>query len=105
MHALSTEHAKLENWEGMPFRALLPPGISGRLEVYELQVRHATPHSHDHYNQVYIVKSGHGLMQIEAETQQVGPGWLVFIPRGQRHSLEPLDDEPVIVYSIIEHVD
>jgi mannose-6-phosphate isomerase-like protein (cupin superfamily) len=43
-------------------------------------------------------------MQIGPEQQEVGPGWLVHIPRGEEHSLAPLDGAPVVLYSIVHHL-
>jgi mannose-6-phosphate isomerase-like protein (cupin superfamily) len=105
MHVINLEEMPIEQWEGLPFRTLLPPAVGGRLEVYELHITHANPHAHDSYNQAYIVKSGRGLMRIDDGAAEVGPGCLVFIPRGSTHSLEPHDGQPVIVYSLISHLD
>jgi mannose-6-phosphate isomerase-like protein (cupin superfamily) len=105
MYTLSLDQTAVEQWEGLPFRTLLRRDVGGRLEVYELHVTHANPHAHEGYDQVYVVKSGRGRMRIDGETSEIAPGWLVFIPRGSVHSLEPLDGQPVIVYSILSHLD
>lgn len=104
MYAIDLESAVEESWDGMPFRALLPAAIGAGLEIYQLTVTHANPHVHDDYDQVYIIESGRGTMQIGDEHQVVGPGHVIHIPRGQRHALAPLDESPVKLYSIIHHL-
>jgi mannose-6-phosphate isomerase-like protein (cupin superfamily) len=103
MHALHPDVVPEENWEGNPFRTLLPAEMGQGLEIYRLTVTGANPHHHDSYDQVYVIESGRGVMQIGEETREVGPGWLIYIPRGQRHSLAPLGGAPVVLYSIVHH--
>ena len=100
MHALHPDKLPVENWEGFPFRTLLPKEVGGLLGIYLLTVTRANSHTHDDLDQVYIVHSGRGRMRIGREEAEVGPGCLVHIPCGQEHSLTPLGDEPVIVYSL-----
>ena len=104
MHALHWKSAAEEVWEGNPFHTLLPPEAGSGLEIYRLIITHAHPHHHDTYDQVYVVDLGRGIMQIGDEQQEVGPGWLVHIPRGQPHSLTPLDGEPVVLYSLVHRL-
>ncbi len=104
MHAIHWSTSATEDWEGSPFHTLLAAEAGNGLEIYRLSVTHANPHHHDTYDQIYIVDSGRGMMQIGDEQQEVGPGWLIFIPRGKRHSLTPLDGSPVVVYSIVHHL-
>ena len=104
MHALPWDSVAEEEWEGNPFRALLPAQPGNGLEIYRLTVTRANPHHHDTYDQVYIVDSGRGIMQIGDERQEVGPGWIIHIPRGKRHALTPLGQAPVVVYSIVHHL-
>jgi mannose-6-phosphate isomerase-like protein (cupin superfamily) len=100
MHALHPENLPEQITEVFPFRELLPAEIGGAVSIYLLTVKHANPHSHDEA-QIYIVQSGHGIIEIDGEQQEVGPGWLVHIPGGSVHSLTPTCEEPVVVYSII----
>jgi mannose-6-phosphate isomerase-like protein (cupin superfamily) len=100
MHALHLNDAPQAQWEGFPYRTLLPAEIGGSISIYLLTVTHANPHTHETEDQIYIIHSGQGLMEIGDERQEVGPGWLIHIPHGQRHALTPLNGEPVVLYSI-----
>jgi mannose-6-phosphate isomerase-like protein (cupin superfamily) len=100
MHALHLSDAPQAHWEGFPYRTLLPAEIGGSISIYLLTVTQANPHTHETEDQIYIIHSGQGLMEIGDERQEVGPGWLVHIPHGQRHALTPLNGEPVVLYSI-----
>ena len=62
---------------------ILPPGCS------------VTPHRHSRLEEVYYILSGRGRMTVGDEQQEVGPGDAVFIPRGNRHTLENTGDEPI----------
>jgi quercetin dioxygenase-like cupin family protein len=46
------------------------------------------PHRHDSHEFYYLL-SGRAVMTIEAESQEVGPGDLVHIPRNAVHSIRP----------------
>jgi mannose-6-phosphate isomerase-like protein (cupin superfamily) len=102
MHILHPTDTPEINDGEFVYRTLLPPEVGGKLAIYLLTVTHANPHSHDADNQIYIIQSGRGIIEIGAEQQEVEPGHLVYIPRGQRHSLTPLGAEPVVLYSIIQ---
>lgn len=54
----------------------LPPGCA------------VTPHRHRQIEEIYYILSGRGLMTVGDETREVGPGDAVYIPRGNRHTLE-----------------
>ncbi|HSE98226.1 MAG TPA: cupin domain-containing protein [Blastocatellia bacterium] len=62
---------------------ILPPGCS------------VTPHHHNRLEEVYYILSGRGRMTVGGEQHEVGPGDAVFIPRGNRHTLENTGDEPI----------
>jgi mannose-6-phosphate isomerase-like protein (cupin superfamily) len=55
---------------------MLPPGCA------------VTPHRHRQIEEIYYIVSGRGLMTVGDETREVEAGDAVFIPRGQRHTLE-----------------
>ena len=44
-------------------------------------------HSHPEAEQVYVIVAGNGLMRVDQEEQEVGPGTLVFIPPGANHAI------------------
>ena len=100
MYAIHLSEASEENWEGMPFLTLLPPEIGGQVEIYQLTVNHRNLHLHETENQIYILQSGRGIMEIGNEKKEVGPGWTVYIPCGELHALTPLDGEPIVLLSI-----
>jgi mannose-6-phosphate isomerase-like protein (cupin superfamily) len=104
MHIVDPERATPEPSEGGHFRTLLAPGLGGKLAVYLLTITRSEPHVHEREDQVYIVQSGRGLVEIDGERQEIGPGQLVFIPRGRRHCLESLGGEPVTLYSLMHGV-
>lgn len=62
---------------------VLPPG------------RAVTPHHHLEIEEIYYILSGQGVMTVGDERHTVGEGDAVFVPRGQRHSLENAGSEPV----------
>jgi mannose-6-phosphate isomerase-like protein (cupin superfamily) len=103
MHALDAAAAPEDQWENNPYRTLLPAETGQGLEIYKLTVTAPNPHSHDTYDQVYIIESGHGTMEIGEEQRAVSPGWLIYIPRGQRHALTPAPGTVVVLYSVIHH--
>ncbi|HXU34935.1 MAG TPA: cupin domain-containing protein [Blastocatellia bacterium] len=54
-----------------------------------------TPHRHRQIEEIYYIVSGRGLMTVGDETREVGPGDAVYIPRGNRHTLENTGEEPI----------
>ena len=56
---------------------------------------------HDHPSeQVYVVTSGKGVMQVGEERQEVGAGNLVYIPSGALHGIENPSEEVLIYVSV-----
>ncbi|RKH68300.1 cupin domain-containing protein [Corallococcus llansteffanensis] len=59
-----------------------------------------TPHSHDEF-ETFIVLSGKGEMQIEAEREVMTAGDIVFIPKDHHHQFQNLsNEEPLVFISI-----
>jgi len=104
MHAVHPDETPLESSEGGHFRTLLPAALGGSLAVYLLTVTRSEPHAHETEDQVYIVQSGRGVVEIDGERTVIGPGHLVYVPRGRRHCLESLGSEPVTLYSLMHVV-
>lgn len=44
-------------------------------------------HSHPEAEQVYVIVAGNGIMRVDDDEQEVGPGTLVFIPPGASHAI------------------
>lgn len=59
------------------------------------QGRHAHPES----EQVYVIVAGRGLMHVAGEEKEVGPGTLVLVPKGARHSIRNLGTEKLVFVS------
>ncbi|MBB4233344.1 cupin domain-containing protein [Rhizobium mongolense] len=45
------------------------------------------PHSHDE-DETFIITSGQGLMSVDDETEPVGKGDVIFLPRNCRHTIQ-----------------
>lgn len=54
-----------------------------------------TPHHHRDLEEIYYVLSGEGLMSVGSERCRVAAGDAVYIPRGERHTLENTGTEPI----------
>jgi mannose-6-phosphate isomerase-like protein (cupin superfamily) len=67
---------------------LAPDGPRGRV------------HRHSRSDNVYIVKSGEGLLTIEGENHAIVADDVVFIPAGARHSLSNVSDGELVIYEI-----
>jgi mannose-6-phosphate isomerase-like protein (cupin superfamily) len=57
-------------------------------------------HKHSKADNVYIVKSGEGLLRIEDETFTIRAGQVVFIPAGKRHQLSNVSDKTFEIFEI-----
>lgn len=54
-----------------------------------------TPHRHRQIEEIYYIVSGRGLMTVGDESREVGPGDAVYIPSGNRHTLENTGTDPI----------
>jgi mannose-6-phosphate isomerase-like protein (cupin superfamily) len=68
-------------------------------------------HHHLLTEEVYYILRGRGRMTVGAEVQEVAAGDVIFIPRGQTHTLENTDAEPMTIllvcgpaYSYADHL-
>ena len=57
-------------------------------------------HRHSKSDNVYIVKSGEGLLTIEGEHHAIVTDDVVFIPAGVRHSLSNVSERELVIYEI-----
>jgi mannose-6-phosphate isomerase-like protein (cupin superfamily) len=57
-------------------------------------------HRHTKSDNVYIVKSGEGLLTIEDEDHAIVADDVVFIPAGMRHSLSNVSERELVIYEI-----
>jgi mannose-6-phosphate isomerase-like protein (cupin superfamily) len=67
---------------------LAPKGPRGRV------------HRHSRSDNVYIVKSGEGLLTVEGESHVITDGDVVCIPAGVTHSLSNASDRELVIYEI-----
>jgi mannose-6-phosphate isomerase-like protein (cupin superfamily) len=67
---------------------LAPHGPRGRL------------HRHTRSDNVYIVKTGEGLLTIENDRHTIVADDVVFIPAGTRHSLSNVSEGDLVIYEI-----
>ena len=83
---------------------LLAPGQFGSTRMAITMV-HGEPgseqpmHSHPEAEQVYVVVAGTGLMRVNDDEEEVGPGTLVFIPPGAKHSILNTGSDPLAYVS------
>jgi mannose-6-phosphate isomerase-like protein (cupin superfamily) len=101
VHLIHPPDVPAEPSEGGEFRTLLAPEVGGSLGVYLLTITRSEPHVHEKEDQIYIVQRGRGAVEVDGERREVGPGDLVYIPRGARHCLASLDGQPVTLYSLM----
>jgi quercetin dioxygenase-like cupin family protein len=83
-------HSKTRN------RRLLGPGPFGsnRVEVVLGEIEYggqADPHAHGGSEQAFWVMEGRALVEIEGESQIVGPGDFIYLPTGILHRVETLE--------------
>jgi mannose-6-phosphate isomerase-like protein (cupin superfamily) len=57
-------------------------------------------HRHSKSDNVYIVKSGEGLLTIEGDDHTIGTDDVVLIPAGVRQSLSNVSDRALVIYEI-----
>ena len=55
-------------------------------------------HSHS-LEQVYVIVAGRGLMHVAGEGEEIGPGTLVFVPKGALHSIRNIGTEKLVYVS------
>jgi mannose-6-phosphate isomerase-like protein (cupin superfamily) len=67
---------------------LAPNGPGGRM------------HRHSRSDNVYIVKSGEGLLTVEGESHTIVADDVVYIPAGARHSLSNVSERELVIYEI-----
>ena len=86
---------------------LLGPGTAGsnRFEVVLGQIEfggQADPHAHEKIEQAVFVLVGKAVVEIEGESEVVGPNDLMYFPQGVRHRITALEGPPLkllIVYA------
>lgn len=88
-------------------RRLLGPGAFGsdRVEVILGQIEYggqADPHAHPDLEQALFVLEGKAVVEIEGESEVVGPNDFIYLPPGTSHRVTTLKGPPLkllIIYS------
>jgi len=62
---------------------VLPPGCA------------VTPHHHRELEEIYYILSGSGVMTVGEESREVSAGDAIYVPRGERHTLNNTGSEPI----------
>ncbi len=57
-------------------------------------------HRHTRSDNVYIVKSGEGVVTIEGQDHAIVTDDVVYIPAGTRHALRTTGDQDLVIYEI-----
>jgi mannose-6-phosphate isomerase-like protein (cupin superfamily) len=59
-----------------------------------------TPHRHDRHDLLVVVLEGHGTLLLGEEERPVGPGSILWVPRGSVHAFRNLAGEPAVAYAV-----
>jgi mannose-6-phosphate isomerase-like protein (cupin superfamily) len=57
-------------------------------------------HSHNANEQAYVMVRGRGLMMVGDESQEVGPGTVIFVPPNTKHSIKNIGEEPLLFIGV-----
>lgn len=92
MHVTAAEESPRNERAGQVSYLLLAPGQFGSAHMAITLVQgdpgsEQPMHSHLEAEQVYVIVAGTGVMRVDDEEQEVGPGTLVFIPPGADHAI------------------
>jgi mannose-6-phosphate isomerase-like protein (cupin superfamily) len=71
--------------------------------VFRKRALHPGASIGDHVNEkdeIYYVLSGRGLLQLEGEEREVGPGDAVLTRNGHRHALRQLGDQDLVIFVV-----
>lgn len=83
---------------------LLAEGAAAGLSVGFVKVTEEhPPHSHPE-EQIYYIRSGSGIVRIDAEERLVEKDTLVYIPPGALHSVVPLPGPDDLSYVFVTHL-
>ena len=58
------------------------------------------PHRHDTHDLFVVMLRGSGTMRLGAETRPVGPGSILYVPRGTPHAFTNLSGAPAAAYAV-----
>jgi len=58
------------------------------------------PHRHDAHDLIVVMLSGSGFMRLGDEERPVGPGSILYVPRGTVHAFRNAGSEPASAYAV-----
>jgi mannose-6-phosphate isomerase-like protein (cupin superfamily) len=90
----------LEPGRGHSIRLIDAESLDVHVNVLASNGTRGRVHRHTRSDNVYIVKSGEGLLTIEGEGHAIVADDVVFIPAGVRHSLSNVSDRDLVIYEI-----
>jgi mannose-6-phosphate isomerase-like protein (cupin superfamily) len=105
MHVLRANSATVKYEYGCDLRRLYPwHGVAdpawGSAIASVRPGEATTPHAHDE-SETFIVLSGRGRMEIDAESEELQTGDVVLIPKNSQHRFQNLSErEPLVFISI-----
>jgi mannose-6-phosphate isomerase-like protein (cupin superfamily) len=95
--------------DGRPERGTTIPLVNAELGTDNVDVHinvlrpkgpNGREHRHSRADNVYIVKSGEGLLTVEGEPHRIVADDVVFLPAGVHHSLSNVSDRELVIYEI-----
>lgn len=110
LDALLPEGRRTLPLEELVARVALEPGEARRAEEigrdahtshHVLAMRGGeSPHRHEGHELLVVVLRGHGTMRLGDETRPVGPGSVLYVPRGAVHAFANRSGEPAVAYAV-----
>jgi mannose-6-phosphate isomerase-like protein (cupin superfamily) len=86
------------SWQGSTYKVLLTAGMSGgQMGILEAVVApdFGPPrHVHRREDETFYILSGEAIFWLDGETRTVGPGDVVFGPRGKPHTYQVIGPNP-----------
>ena len=58
------------------------------------------PHRHDRHDLFVVMLRGHGSMLVGEEERSVGPGSILYVPRGTVHAFRNATSAPAVAYAV-----
>jgi mannose-6-phosphate isomerase-like protein (cupin superfamily) len=58
------------------------------------------PHRHDRHDLFVVMLKGYGAMRLGDEERPVGPGSILYVPRGTVHAFRNASGEPAVAYAV-----
>lgn len=105
MHVQSLEQSLRNHRGGQVSYLLLSKGQFGSQNLTITWVEGApesqqSSHSHQANEQAYVLVRGRGLMMVGDESQEVGPGTVIFVPPNTNHSIQNIGEEPLLFIGV-----